>query len=41
MKKRKIVLANGVELKGKGFGSTKEALCEVVFNTAVFVIRKF
>ena len=35
MKKRKIVLANGVELKGKGFGSTKEALCEVVFNTAV------
>ena len=35
MKKRKIVLANGVELKGKGFGSMKEALCEVVFNTAV------
>ena len=35
MIERKIVLANGVELTGKGFGSMKEALCEVVFNTAV------
>ncbi len=35
MKERKLVLANGVELEGKGFGSDKEVICEVVFNTAV------
>ncbi len=35
MTERKLVLANGMELYGKGFGSTKEALCEVVFNTSV------
>lgn len=35
MKERKLVLANGTELMGKGFGSDKEVICEVVFNTAV------
>ncbi len=35
MKERKLVLANGTVLKGKGFGSDKEIICEVVFNTAV------
>ncbi|MBE6107642.1 MAG: glutamine-hydrolyzing carbamoyl-phosphate synthase small subunit [Erysipelotrichaceae bacterium] len=35
MKERKLVLANGTELLGKGFGSEKEVVCEVVFNTSV------
>lgn len=32
--KRKLVLANGQEFYGKAFGSTKEVISEVVFNTA-------
>jgi len=32
---RKLVLANGVELKGKGFGSKEECIAELVFNTSM------
>lgn len=32
---RKLVLANGAELYGKGFGSSKECLAELVFNTSM------
>lgn len=32
---RKLVLENGMEFIGKGFGSEKEAICEFVFNTSV------
>jgi len=35
MGQRKIVLANGTELTGTGFGSNKEAIAKVVFNTAM------
>ena len=35
MKERKLVLANGVELLAKGFGSSKEVVAELVFNTSV------
>ncbi|MDO4500924.1 MAG: glutamine-hydrolyzing carbamoyl-phosphate synthase small subunit [Erysipelotrichaceae bacterium] len=33
--KRKLVLANGKEFVGKGFGSKKEAIAELVFNTSI------
>lgn len=33
--KRKLVLQNGVELMGHGFGSEKEVIAEMVFNTSV------
>lgn len=33
--KRKLVLANGMEFIGQGFGSEKDVITEVVFNTSV------
>lgn len=33
--KRKLVLQNGIELIGHGFGSEKEVIAELVFNTSV------
>ncbi|MDD6466902.1 MAG: carbamoyl phosphate synthase small subunit [Erysipelotrichaceae bacterium] len=33
--KRKLVLQNGMEFVGHGFGSTKEVIAELVFNTSV------
>jgi len=33
--KRKIVLENGIELHGKSFGSQKEVIAELVFNTSM------
>lgn len=33
--KRKLVLENGVEFIGTGFGSTREAISEIVFNTSM------
>lgn len=35
MKKRKLVLANGAEFEGVGFGAETDALCELVFNTSM------
>ena len=35
MKKRKLVLANGSEFVGVGFGADTDALCELVFNTSM------
>ena len=35
MKKRKLVLENGLVFEGNGFGSDKEAIAELVFNTSV------
>ena len=32
---RKIVLEDGTEFYGRGFGSTNESVCELVFNTAM------
>ena len=32
---RKLVLENGIELKAKGFGSNKEVIAELVFNTSM------
>ena len=32
---RKLVLQNGIELYGKGFGSQAECICELVFNTSM------
>ncbi|MDO4197947.1 MAG: glutamine-hydrolyzing carbamoyl-phosphate synthase small subunit [Erysipelotrichaceae bacterium] len=32
---RKLVLENGVEFTGKGFGADKEAVAELVFNTSM------
>ena len=32
---RKIVLENGREFYGYGFGAHKEAVCEIVFNTSM------
>lgn len=32
---RKLVLENGVELQGKGFGSSCECIAELVFNTSM------
>lgn len=32
---RKLVLENGVELQGKGFGSGSECIAELVFNTSM------
>ena len=34
-KQRKLVLANGAEFTGTGFGSMNDALCEIVFNTSM------
>lgn len=31
----KLVLENGIEFKGKSFGSKKERICELVFNTSM------
>ena len=36
--KRKLVLANGMEFVGKAFGSKKEVISEVVFNTSIFPV---
>ncbi|OGO88966.1 MAG: carbamoyl phosphate synthase small subunit [Clostridiales bacterium GWF2_36_10] len=33
--KRKIVLENGQEFYGQGFGAEREAICELVFNTSM------
>ena len=35
MKKRKLVLANGAEFVGVGFGAETDALSELVFNTSM------
>lgn len=35
MNNRKLVLENGMVFNGLGFGSNNEAVCELVFNTAV------
>ncbi len=35
MKKRKLVLENGAEFVGIGFGADSDALCELVFNTSM------
>ena len=35
MKQRKLVLANGAEFVGVGFGADTDALCELVFNTSM------
>lgn len=32
---RKLVLENGAEFYGKGFGSANDALCELIFNTSM------
>lgn len=32
---RKLVLQNGLEFYGKGFGSNSDCICELVFNTAM------
>lgn len=32
---RKLILEDGSEFYGTGFGSGKEAVCEVVFNTSM------
>ena len=32
---RKLVLQNGMELEAKGFGSQKEVIAELVFNTSM------
>ena len=32
---RKLVLQNGVELAAKGFGSDREVIAELVFNTSM------
>ena len=34
MKKRKLVLEDGAEYYGEGFGSERDAVCEIVFNTS-------
>lgn len=34
MKKRKLVLEDGTEYYGEGFGSSCEAVCDIVFNTS-------
>ena len=36
---KKIILENGMEFYGYGFGSNKQAINEIVFNTSM-VIRK-
>ena len=33
--KRKLVLENGMEFEGVGFGSRKEKVAEIVFNTSM------
>lgn len=33
--KRKLVLENGVQFEGVGFGAKEEKLCEIVFNTSM------
>ena len=35
MKQRKLVLENGAEFIGTGFGADTDALCELVFNTSM------
>ena len=35
VKKRKLVLQNGAEFVGTGFGADTDALCELVFNTSM------
>ena len=32
---KKIVLEDGLEMLGYGFGADKEAVCEIVFNTSM------
>lgn len=32
---RKIILENGIEMIGKGFGAHIDAICEIVFNTSM------
>ena len=32
---RKIILEEGEEYIGYGFGANKEAICEIVFNTSM------
>ena len=35
IKNRKLVLANGMVFEGVGFGSQKEVIAEIVFNTSM------
>ena len=35
IKDRKIVLENGMEFYGVGFGEHRDAICELVFNTSM------
>lgn len=35
MKQRKLVMENGTEWQGRGFGSMNDAVCELVFNTSM------
>ncbi len=35
MESRKLVLENGLEFYGKGFGASTDAVCETVFNTSM------
>ena len=37
---RKLVLQNGMELQAKGFGSQKEVIAELVFNTSMVDVYK-
>ena len=32
---RKLILENGQEYYGNGFGSTEDKVCEIVFNTSM------
>ena len=40
VKQRKLVLANGAEFTGVGFGANTDALCELVFNTSMVVYQE-
>ncbi len=35
MARRKIILENGMEFYGEGFGARRDAVCELVFNTSM------
>lgn len=37
---KKIVLENGREFYGYGFGADREAVHEIVFNTSMWAIRR-
>ena len=35
---KKLVLENGKEFPGYGFGSNRTAVCEIVFNTSMVMV---